>query len=93
MAQKYHLRNPAGKVTVLIVTIWTNVKMLICVHNMHRARIQIFHMSALVMKDMKAMEKNVMILMNVWKELMNVLQMLTARIPWEVISATAGLDL
>ena len=30
--------------------------------------------------------------MNVKKEFMNVLQMLTARIPWEVIFVTAGLD-
>ena len=30
--------------------------------------------------------------MNVKKEFMNVLQMLTARIPWEVIFVTAGQD-
>ena len=77
---------------VLIAVIPMNVKILIFVHNTDRARTLIFRMSAFVMKDMKVMEKNVLMWMNVKKELTNVLQMLTARIPWEVIFVTAGLD-
>ena len=77
---------------VLIAVIPMNVKILICVHNTRRARTAIFRMSAFVMKDMKVMEMNVMMLTNVRKELMNALQMLTARIPWGVISVSAGQD-
>lgn len=77
---------------VLIAVIPMNVKILICVHNTRRARTAISRMSAFVMKDMKVMEMNVMMLTNVRKELMNALQMLTARIPWGVISVSAGRD-
>ena len=76
---------------VLIAVIPMNVKILICVHNTDRAKTLISRMSAFVMKDMKVMEKNVLMWMNVKKELTNVLQMLTARIPWEVIFVTVGL--
>ena len=77
---------------VLIAVMPMNVKILIFVHNTDRARTLIFRMSVFAMKDMKVMEKNVLMWMNVKKELTNVLQMLTARIPWEVIFVTAGLD-
>ena len=50
---------------VLIAVIPMNVKILICVHNTRRARTAIFRMSAFVMKDMKVMEMNVMMLTNV----------------------------
>ena len=66
---------------VLIAVIPMNVKIQICVHNTRRARTAIFRMSAFVMKDMKVMEMNVMMLTNARKELMNALRMLTARIP------------
>ena len=69
-----------------------NVKPLIFVHNTDRARTLISRMNAFVIKDMKLMEMIVLIWMNVKKELMNVLQMLTAQIPWEVIFVTVGLD-
>ena len=69
-----------------------NVNLLIFVHNTHRARTLISRMNAFVIKDMKLMEMIVLIWMNVKKELMNVLQMLTAQIPWEVIFVTVGLD-
>ena len=42
-----------------------NVMMLISVHNMLRAKIRTFRTSAFVMKDIKVMVKNVMMLMNV----------------------------
>ena len=86
------LKNLGSQEMVLIAVIPMNVKILTCVHNTHRARTLISHMSAFVMKDMKVMEKNVLMWMNVKKELTNVLQMLTARIPWEVIFVTVGLD-
>ena len=84
--------NLVDKEMVLNAVIPMNVKPLIFVHNTHHARTLISRMSAFVTKDMKLMEMIVLIWMNVKKELMNVLQMLTAQIPWEVIFVTVGLD-
>ena len=55
-----HVKNLGAQEMVLIAVIPMNVKILICVHNTDCAKTLISRMSAFVMKDMKVMEKNVL---------------------------------
>ena len=55
-----HVKNLGAQEMVLIAVIPMNVKILTCVHNTDRARTLISRMNVFVMKDMKVMEKNVL---------------------------------